>query len=310
MSTVRPVTIAAADGGHLSGEHHHAGTDALTGPSGRPCVVMAHGVGATRDCGLTPFGSKLSACGVDVLAFDYRHFAESSGTPRQLVDLNKQLSDYHSAIDYARAIPGVDPQRIIAWGVSLSGGHVLNVAAQDQAIAGVISLTAAVDGLAAVGQMVKAHGFPHIAKLMCVGLSDAVAGLVGRPPMLAPVVGGRGDTAALCAPGAVNGMLAIAGPTWRNAIAARIFLRIGSYRPITAAKRVNCPVLMQIADGDQSAPAAAATRAARHVRATVHHYACDHFDVYPGASHYDRVVGDQVRFLHRLLSPTNEAVPA
>lgn len=302
MSTATQLTIPAVDGGHLAAEHHTAGTTELSGPGGRPCVVMAHGVGATRDCGLTQFAEELAATGLDVLAFDYRNFAESSGAPAQLVDLPSQLADYHSAIAYARALPDIDASRIVVWGVSLSGGHVLNIAAADPKIAAVISLTAAVDGLAAIVQMAKAHGVVHVARLMRVGIEDAFAGIRQRPPVLAPVVGRPGEAAALCAPGAVEGMLALAGPSWRNAIAARIFLRIGMYRPATAAKLITCPVLMQIADGDQSAPAAAATKTAHRVRATVHHYPGDHFDVYPGARLHDTVVRDQIAFLRRVLA--------
>ncbi|WP_082944780.1 alpha/beta hydrolase [Mycobacterium sp. 852013-50091_SCH5140682] len=310
MTAVQRVTITAADGGHLAAEYRRAGSDELASPAGRPCVVMAHGVGATRDCGLSEFATALAAAGVDVLTFDYRHFAESTGTPRQLVDLDEQLADYHSTIGYVRALSDVDSQRIVVWGVSLSGGHVVNVAAHDPAIAAVISLTPAVDGFAAVRQMVKANGLAHIARLMRIGLADAFAAALRRPAVLAPIVDSPGRPAALCSPGAVDGMRATAGPTWRNAIAARIFLRIGSYRPVTASNRVQCPVLVQIADGDRSAPPSAATAAAQRLRATVHHYPCDHFDVYPGASLHNRVVQDQVRFLRRVMSPTNEAVPA
>jgi uncharacterized protein len=79
------IGIRAHDGGMLAGDHYPAVTDALDGHSvcghgpdhersttyglrpeirtrmsarsrrPRPCVVMAHGVGATRDCGLDEF---------------------------------------------------------------------------------------------------------------------------------------------------------------------------------------------------------------------------------------------------------------
>jgi len=47
-----------------------ATTDALVGPHGWPCVVMAHGFGGTRDCGLLGFAEGFAAAGLDVLAFD------------------------------------------------------------------------------------------------------------------------------------------------------------------------------------------------------------------------------------------------
>ena len=309
MSTPRQIRIDTPDGGHLVAEHHRADSDDLTDTHGRPCVVMAHGVGATRDCGLDGFAAALVAAGADVIAFDYRHFAGSSGEPRQLVHLQRQIQDYHLAVGHARSLSGVDPDRIVVWGVSLSGGHVLRVAAEDHRIAGVISLTPAVDGAAAVRTMLGAHGPGHVMRLLRIGLADQLAALRHRPAVLAPIVGHPGEPAALCAPGAVDGMQAIAGPTWRNAIAARVLLRIGMYRPGAGAVRIACPVLMQIADGDRSAPPGAATSAATRARATVHHYPCDHFDVYPGAAHHDRVTEHQKVFLRRVLAPRAVMVP-
>ncbi len=309
MNTAQQIRIGTPDGGHLTAEHYRAEGHDLTGAHGRPCIVMAHGVGATRDCGLGGFAGVLASAGTDVIAFDYRHFAESSGEPRQLVHLPRQIEDYQHAIGHARSLPGVDPDRIVVWGVSLSGGHVLRVAAEDHRIAAAISLTPAVDGTAAVWTMLRSHGLGHVVRLLRIGLADQVAALRRRPAVLAPIVGHPGEPAALCAPGAVRGMQRIAGPTWRNAVAARVLLQIGTYRPGAGAARLRCPVLMQIADGDQSAPPGAATSTATRARATVHHYPCDHFDVYPGAAHHDRVTQHQVAFLRRVLAPRAVVVP-
>ncbi|EHI14482.1 alpha/beta hydrolase [Mycolicibacterium thermoresistibile] len=302
-----PLRIPAEGGAMLAASHFPATSDALRGPNGRPGVVMAHGLGATRDSGLAGFAAALADAGADVITFDYRNFAESDGTPRQLVSLRGQIRDYHAALRYLRSMPDVDARRVAVWGVSLSGGHVLKVAAEDPAVAAVISVTPAVDGLAAVATLARANGPVHLAKLVGRGLSDVLAAALGRPPVPAPIVGHPGELAALTAPGAVEGMLTTAGPSWRNAIAARLFLQMGTYRPIADVSRVQCPVLMQIADHDQSAPPAAATRAATRLGATVHRYPCDHFDVYPGTSCHDRAVAHQVAFLRRVLAPAEVA---
>ncbi|MGV0791234.1 alpha/beta hydrolase [Mycolicibacterium sp. XJ1819] len=281
-----------------------ATTDALTGPGGRPCVVMAHGLGATQDSGLFDFAEALAGAGADVVTFDYRHFAESSGQPRQLVSLTGQVADYHAVIDYARRLEGVDSARIVAWGVSLSGGHVIRVAAEDPDLAGVISLTPATDGLAVVADMLRTLGPRYVMRMMAYGARDVVAKLLGRPPVLVPVVAPPGEVAGLSAAGAVEGMVGIAGPTWRNEFAARLVLDMAGHRPITRATRVTCPALVQIGDLDRIAPPAPATSAATRMRATVHHYPCDHFDVYPGAGWHERVVNGQIAFLQRILAPS------
>jgi len=50
-----------------------------------------------------------------VLLFDYRHFGDSDGKPRQLVSVRRQLQDYAAAVAFARALSGVDPARIAVW---------------------------------------------------------------------------------------------------------------------------------------------------------------------------------------------------
>src|SRR4051812_20996298 len=96
-----------------------------------PCVVMAHGFPATRDDGLPAYAKAFQDAGFAVVLFDYRHFGASTGEPRQLLDVNRQHDDYRAVIAWARQFDGIDPDRIVLWGSSFSGGHVLAVAAGD-----------------------------------------------------------------------------------------------------------------------------------------------------------------------------------
>ena len=94
-----------------------------------PCVVMAHGFSATRDDGLPGYAEAFRDAGFVVVLFDYRHFGASTGEPRQLLDIARQHDDYRAVIGWARGLDGVDPERIVVWGSSFSGGHVLAIAA-------------------------------------------------------------------------------------------------------------------------------------------------------------------------------------
>jgi dienelactone hydrolase len=123
--------------------HLPATTDAYAGEHGRPCVVIAHGFGGTRDTGLLDYAEGFAQAGIDAFVFDYRGFGASDGTPRQLVSYRRQRQDYHAAIAAARNLSGVDPDRIVLWGTSYSGGHVIAVAATDKRVAAVISMTPA-----------------------------------------------------------------------------------------------------------------------------------------------------------------------
>jgi len=120
---------------HLPGEG-----DAFSDEHGRrPCVVLAHGFAGTVDSGLLPFAERFAAAGLDALAFDYRHFGASDGEPRQLLSVKRQLEDWAAAVAYARTLADVDPERIVLWGSSYSGGHVVAAAVADGRVAAVIS---------------------------------------------------------------------------------------------------------------------------------------------------------------------------
>ncbi len=272
---------------------------------------MAHGLGGTKDSGLLPFAEGLAAGGLDVVAFDYRGFGASGGTPRQRVDLAGQVDDYRAALDAARRLPGVDPARAVLWGVSLAGGHVLTAAAGRDDVAAVIALTPLVDGLAA-GRLAARHHTPSAL------LRSTFAGVKSRvgAAQLMPIVARPGELGALTLPGQLEAYTALAGPTWRNEVDARIGLELGSHRPIRHAGAVRAPLLVQIADFDRSAPPHAAAKAAEKGRAEVRHYPCDHFDVWPGRDWFEPAVAHQLHFLRRHLDrgvpgrPVTDSAPS
>jgi uncharacterized protein len=288
-------------GEHLRGE----GDEFAAEDGGRPCVVMAHGFSATMDSGLMPFAKRFAEAGLDVLLFDYRHFGASDGSPRQLLSVRRQLDDYAAAIAFARTLPQVDRARIVAWGSSFSGGHVVPVAVSDGRVAAVISQVPSMDGVATMLNAARKTGFAGMARLTAAALADRLASLRGRDPVMAPAVGPPGSVAFMTTPDAEAGMLAVTGPSWRNEVAARIALQLALYRPGLQADRLPCPILVQIADHDSVAPAQAAQDAAWLAtgRAEVRTYPIGHFDIYLGAP-FERAVADQLHFLRRHVGRT------
>jgi fermentation-respiration switch protein FrsA (DUF1100 family) len=304
MRTEQPypeVTFASA-GVRCGAWHLTATSDAFTIAGTRPCVVMAHGFGGTRDTGLLAYAEGFAAAGLDVLVFDYRGFGTSDGTPRQRVSYRHQRADYHAAIAAARALPAVDPERIVLWGTSYSGGHVVPVAVTDGRIAAILSLTPAMDGAAALLAIVRRHPFT-LAPLVGNGVRDAVRALMGRAPHRLPIVGAAGSTAMITAPGAFEGYHTLAGPTWRNEVCARAALEVGFNRPTRTAASLRTPMLVQIGENDAVAPPSAARRAARRAgrHAEVRTYPLDHFDVYDGFWQ-EQVLADQIEYLTRQLA--------
>ncbi|MDN4517464.1 alpha/beta hydrolase [Mycolicibacterium austroafricanum] len=284
--------------------HLAADTDVLAGAAGRPCVVMAHGFGGTRDTGLIAYAQGFADAGIDALLFDYRGFGDSEGRPRQDVSFRRQRQDYHAAIAAARCLPGVDPDRIALWGTSYSGGHVIAVATQDRRIAGVVAMTPATDGLAASIQIARYGGVRQVLRTVGHGLRDLTRQLTRRQPHHIPVVAQPGQVAIISTSGAEEAYTSIAGPTWRNEVCARTSLEVAVNRPVAYARRLGRPVLVQAGIHDRVAPPAAARRAAEKAGALaeLHEYPVDHFDVYDGPWQ-QRMLDDQLMFLTRVLTP-------
>ena len=275
---------------------------ALETDAGRPVVVMAHGLAGTVDSGLVPFAESLAEAGMDVVAFDYRGFGASQGSPRQRVRVDDQVDDYRAALAAAQRLPGVDASRVVLWGVSLAGGHVLQVAVGRDDVAAVVSLTPLVDGLAAARHAVGHHRPSTMLRSTVSGVRSRVSGARGGRPVTMPVVARPGEVGALTLEGCYEDYLSIAGPTWVNEVDADVALELGSRDAAKAAKQLRVPMLVQIADFDRSAPPRAAAKAAFNARAEVRHYPCDHFDVWPGKQWFDAASSHQVSFLTRVLT--------
>lgn len=267
------------------------------GPAGRPAVVMAHGFAGTKDSGLEPFAQRFADAGLAVFAFDYRGFGASGGQPRQRISLDAQAADYRAAITAAAGSPGVDPDRIIVWGVSQAGGLALIVAADRPDVCAVVSMVPLVNGVAAGRHNYPQVGATAMLRSTAAGVGSALSARVGRRPTMMAVVGRPGERAALTASGYLEAYQSIAGPTWRNEVDASVGLELGSLRADRHADRIAAPVFVQIADFDRAAPPHAAAKAAFKARAEVRHYPCDHFDVLPGGDWFEPAVRHQLSFL-------------
>lgn len=113
-----------------------------------------------------------------------------------------------------------------------------------------------------------------------------------------------GEPGALALDGAYESYTSMSGPTWRNEIDAAVGFELGSIRTTASARKLRSRLLVQIADYDRYLPAESVVKTAVRGRAEVHHYPCDHFDVWPGHDWFEKVAGDQVAFLTRALTTT------
>jgi uncharacterized protein len=269
---------------------------------GVPCVVLAHGFTGVRDMQLHRPAERFASAGFAALVFDYRHFGDSGGEPRQVLSIREQYEDWDAAIAFAEQLEWVDRTRIALWGTSFSGGHVIDAAVRHPEVAAVVSQAPFVDGLSQLLRTPPTIGL----RLAFDAMRDELRRLRGRPPLLVPVSAPRGGYAVLVDPHVWESIPVVVPPgsTWRNEAAARIALRLGLHRPGLHAGRLKCPWLVQVLDEETVLSKRAAERAARRSpRGELKHYdRLNHFDVYVGEG-FERLVADQLSFLQRHLHP-------
>lgn len=266
-----------------------------------PVIVMAHGFGAVRALRLYAYAERFAVAGYAVAVFDYRGFGDSAGTPRQLLDVAMQHQDWRAALAYARTLPGIDAGKVVAWGTSFGGGHVISIAGQGEALAAIIAQVPHVSGPAAV----RATGLRASLRVAGPGIRDLLGARTGRQPVYVNSAGRPGETGVMTTPDAVPGMHALLTESgledgdYPVTVAARIVLKIGFYSPKRWAAGVRCPALVQIADADAVTPRRVAeAAAARMAEPTVRVYSGGHFDPYVEPL-FTTVIADQLAFLRQ-----------
>lgn len=275
--------------------------------NGSPCVVMAPPFGGVVDAGLDAFAKRFCAAGLHVLLFDYRHFGNSDGEPRQLISIAKQLADWRAAVDYARGMGGIDAARMALWGVSFSGGHVIEVAAEDGGIAAVIAQCPMLDGLSALRAVRRYAGYGRVFHLAFAGLWDVLLSTLRLGCYRMPIVAPPGHFGMMASDDAETGWRRLA-PSGVNQACARIALTLGGYRPGMNIRRVNCPILLQVCTEDTIVTPRPAEAAARRSSGTVtlERYPAKHFDLYDGEL-FERAIGAQIDFLRDVLARRPDA---
>lgn len=265
-----------------------------------PLLVMAHGLGAVRSMRLDAYAERFSAAGYGCLVFDYRNFGDSGGRPRQVLDVGMQLADWAAAVDHARTLPGIDPDRIALGGTSFAGGHVIATAARLPGIAAAVAQCPFTDGIASARTITNPL---TVARVTTRAVRDVLASKRGRPPVMVATAGRSGEVALMNTPDAYAGYLRLVpdGVDLANEVSARIALQVFTYRPGRLTPKISCPILFCVCEADSVAPAAATLRhAAKAPRGEVKLYPEGHFAIYVDDA-FERVIADQLAFLDKHL---------
>jgi uncharacterized protein len=265
-----------------------------------PVVVMASGLSCVRDQRLDAFAQRFADAGLAALAFDYRHFGDSGGEPRQLMRADRQRDDWRAAIAFARSLYGVDAQRLALWGFSLGGAHVQALAISEPGISAAVCVAPVLDG---VRTLLYIGGRGHLAQVAAAGLRDVLGAALGRDPHLVPAAGPPRSGAVLARSTALAEFEATTPPgsSWRNELCARAALW-PPYRLRRKVRRISSPILYCIADEDEINPPALGIAAARSApRGELRRYPGGHFAALHGDG-FEPVVADQIEFLRRALA--------
>jgi dienelactone hydrolase len=262
-------------------------------PAGRAssaCVVLGHGFTATRHEGLDLYARQFAAAGLAALAFDYRHFGDSPGEPRQHCRVRNELEDWRSALAFARSRPEVEGDRLVAWGFSLGGGLVASIASRGERLAAIMLNFPFLDGRA------RARGVPLNERRWI--LRPALLDLCGRRTLV-PVAGPPGSRAIFNRPGELEGLERVISDETPNEVLAGCMITIAPFAPVRRAAKVTIPAWIALGERDISVDRDDIERfASRAPRAELHRYPYDHFDaLLEGGAR--RVAGDQIEFLRR-----------
>lgn len=258
-------------------------------------ILMAHGLGGEKICGLTEFAEYYHSLGYQVCVFDHRGFGESSGVVKYLVDKNSQLSDWNTVIQYLKQQLNLDAEHLILWGYSFSGAHALSLSAQ-QSFKAVIANFPHVDGLASLTLYPKKYLLP--ATLLAA--KDLLAMRFGQAQYI-PIVA-KNSVAVLGGADCYDGYHSLIPEhmAWENEVPARIIATIGLYRPIQEVRKIRHPVLLIGAKNDSLIPIQSTRKTAKRIKqSTYAEENCGHFDLFH-EPYRSRILKEHVQFLSAL----------
>jgi pimeloyl-ACP methyl ester carboxylesterase len=274
--------------------YHWAPSDTTTL---NPIVIIAHGLGGLQTSRLQPYAERFSAAGYHAVTFDYRYWGQSAGYPRNIIDVKSQQDDYTAVANFAGNLTGVDPTRVILWGTSLSGGHVLELGVKLRTAVAVIAQVPHVNGLATVG-MLPPDSLPG---LVSAGLQDSGRSLTNSTPLYVPTANRTGEFGALTQAGAYEGYQFIQPnpPAPGNVFPARFVLQLPTFSPDTTAPNSKLPTFLGVGLTDNVvSPNATLAMARRFKTASVYNYTeAGHFDVYPTKPYFETTMAQQIAFL-------------
>ncbi len=262
----------------------------------RAAVRFCHGVSLTKESWLPAYAPRFREAGSITLTFDYRHFGESGGLPRQRLNPAAQVMDARCAVTYLQSRTEVAPDRIVRYGTSFGCGIATAAAGQDDRVACVVGTAGPGD---CMRQFRHCEGFDAFlekvrhkrAKLVTRCEVDylSVPRMLRRDPELE----------------AELEQLAIDLPKWRPEITFASMLAILEFKPEAWAPSIRGAAMWSYGEGDLLVPLPKGQSyyaKAREPKSLVILQGIKHREVYDG--------GDRDTLLHHALGWFSTPMPA
>ena len=271
------------------------------GAGPHPLVVMTHGAGGHKEWFLPGLSDILLTAGIASLAYDHRNFGESDGEPRFEIDPPLQIRDYRSAITFASTLRDVDKSRIGIFGTSLSGGHVLVVAALDRRVRCVVSQVPSVSGSASA---VRRYHPEELTENRRRWEADRMNRFLGMPPATVPhSVDDPNDAVAGQSSNRVKFFRTLTDDEkrhWKNTLTLRSLEALAEYEPGIHARLISPTPLMMIVSEAEAQTTLPTFHFALEPKKVVITRG-DHYDPYMGE--YDTATGAARDWFAQWLAP-------
>ncbi|TFY65624.1 hypothetical protein EVG20_g5462 [Dentipellis fragilis] len=267
-----------------------------------PVIVMAHGLASTKGMGLSVYADKFASLGYACLVFDYRYWGASDGAPRHIVSTAMQHEDYRTVVKWARQQAEFDPNRLVLWGTSYAGGHVVSISGEPR-----VNPCATIAQCPYLGATEAAR--PHInmvfAQLLLFAIIDVVRQFFGWSPLYVPAAGPPGTPAIMMGEKYVEQIkeLEVEPGSWPNEVAANVLFDVTTYHPASIMMKSRTPapllivapakdVLCHIEKAREVVKAADLGEIKELEGAT-------HFEVYPKKPFFEPSLTAQIEFLKK-----------
>jgi len=114
-------------------------------------IIVEGSLTAVKEQMAETYAQKFADKGFVVLAFDYSHYGESEGEPRQLESPSSKLIDLEAAVTYLSNLPYVDAVAMV--GVCTSASNAAYLAANDKRVKAIATVAANLPDLALMTAM-------------------------------------------------------------------------------------------------------------------------------------------------------------